>query len=106
MRVRWPSPCSLNHSNTSLSTRRWTDVLPGGIRIRARFQKPLPRGGASGAVARVLLAPRETFLLIVLSEYLTVVFFCVTAVCPPCADNADNVLVPPRVDHAQHRVTR
>src|ERR1035441_7174797 len=82
MRVRWPSPCSLNHSNTSLSTRRWTDVLPGGITIRARFQKPLPTGGASGALVRVLLAPRETLLLIALSEYLTVVFFCVMPVCP------------------------
>src|ERR1700691_4482370 len=106
MRVRWPSPCSLNHLNTSLSTRRWTDVLPGGIKIRARFQKPPPTGGASGALARVLLAPRETFLLIVLSEYLTIVFFCVMPVGSPCANDADNVLVPPGVDNVQDRLTR
>jgi hypothetical protein len=37
---------------------------------------------ASGASDRVLLAPREIFLLIAPSEYLTVVFFCVTPACP------------------------
>ncbi len=37
MRVRWPSACFLNHSNTSLSMRRWTEVLPLGMATRARF---------------------------------------------------------------------
>src|SRR5229473_4670822 len=106
MRVRCPSPCLLNHSNTSLSTRRWTDVFPGGMTTRARFQKSSPTGAASGESARVLLAPRESFLLTALSEYLTVVFFCVTPVCPPCADDADYVFAAPGVDDAQHRLTR
>src|SRR5208282_4008579 len=87
MRVRWPSPCLLNHSNTSLSTRRCTEVLALGITTRARFQKPSPTAGASGALTRVLLAPRAAFLLIALREYLTVVFFCVMTVCFPCADD-------------------
>src|SRR5258708_4316909 len=81
MRVRCPSPCLLNHSNTSLSTRRCTDVFPGGMTTRARFQKSSPPGAASGESARVLLAPRESFLLTALSEYLTIVFFCVMPVC-------------------------
>jgi len=76
MRVRWPSPCLLNHSNTSLSRRKCTEALPLGMTTRARFQKSAPTAGASGALTRVLLAPRAAFLLIALSEYLTVVFFC------------------------------
>src|ERR1700691_6025366 len=72
MRVRWPSPCLLNHSNMSVSMRRCTEVLPLGITTRARFQKSSPTAGASGALTRVLLAPRAAFLLIALSEFLTV----------------------------------
>ena len=55
------------------------EVLPLGITTRARFQKSSPTAGASGALARVLLAPHAAFLLIALREYLTAVFFCVTA---------------------------
>src|ERR1700676_4773193 len=106
MRVRWPSPCLLNHWNTSLSMRRCTEVLPLGMTTRARFQKSSPTGGASGALTRVFLAPRPAFLLIALSEYLTVVFFCVITVGLPCADDADDVFATPRVDDLQHRLTR
>jgi len=106
MRVRWPAPCLLNHSNTSLSMRRCTEVLPLGMTTRARFQKSSPTAGASGALARVLLAPRAAFLLSALSEYLTVVFFCVITVCFPCADDADDVFATPGVDDLQHRLTR
>ena len=67
MRVRWPPPCLLNHSNTSLSMRRCTEVLPLGMTTRARFQKSSPTAGASGALTRVSLAPRAAFLLIALS---------------------------------------
>src|ERR1700683_66167 len=95
IRVRWPSPCFLNHSNTSLSTRKCTDVFPGGMTTRARFQKSAPKGDASGALARVLLAPREIFLLIALREYLAVVSFCVISISLSCADNAHNVFAPP-----------
>jgi hypothetical protein len=59
------------------------EVLPLGITTRARFQKSSPMGGASGAFACDLLARRAVFLLIALSEYLTVVFFCVITVCLP-----------------------
>ena len=31
MRVRCPFPFALNHSTTSLSRRRWTEVLPPGM---------------------------------------------------------------------------
>ena len=32
MRLRWPRPCALNHSSTSVSTRKWMEDLPrGGI---------------------------------------------------------------------------
>jgi hypothetical protein len=65
--------------------------LPLGITTRARFQKSSPTVGASGALARVLLAPRAAFVLSELSEYLTVVFFCVITVCFPCADDADDI---------------
>src|SRR5208282_3173447 len=106
MRVRWPSPCLLNHSKTSLSMRRCTEVLPLGITTRARFQKSSSTAGASGALARVLLAPRAAFLLIALSEYLTIVFFCVITVCFPRADDADDVFATPGVDDLQHRLTR
>jgi hypothetical protein len=62
----------LEHS-LSLLVRRCTEVLPLGITTRARFQKSSPTGGASGALARVLLAPRAAFLLRELSEYLTII---------------------------------
>ena|ERR1700722_684146 len=62
----------------------------GGITTRARFQKSAPTGDASGALARVLLAPRETFLLIALTEYLAVVSFCVISIGLPGAGHAPN----------------
>src|SRR5579863_10764593 len=106
MRVRWPSPCFLNQSNTSLSMRRWTEVLPAGITIRARFQKLPPSRTASGASFRVLLAPRESLRLIPLSEYFTVVLFRVMSVCSPRADDANSALGAQCIDDVQHRIAR
>src|SRR5580698_2801658 len=78
--------------------------LPCGMTTRARFQKSASIRGASGAPARVLLAPRETFLLIALSEYFTVVSFCVMTVCFSRTDHANGLFSTPGVDDMQYRI--
>src|SRR6266852_5944320 len=93
MCVRCPSPCFLNHSKTSLSTRRCTEVLPGGTTTRARFQNLESSLGPSGALVLVLSLPCAICFLISLNLYLTVVGFLVMLVGLPCADDVNGPVV-------------
>src|SRR5258707_11125505 len=102
MRVRCPSPCFLNHSKTSLSTRRCTDVLPGGTTTRARFQNLESSFGPSGASARVSSLPCAICCLISVSVYLTVVGFLVMLIGLPCAHDVNRSVVRSGVNNSAH----
>lgn len=75
MRVRCPLPCARNHSTTSLSRRRWTEVFPQGTTTRADFQNSAPSDSASGAALLVRSSPRARRAPISLGECLTIVDF-------------------------------
>jgi len=102
MRVRWPLPRALNHSTTSLSRRRWTEVLPLGMTTRADFQKSAPRDSPRGALRRVLSAPRSRRASTSLREYLAIVDFFFIFARSLGADDADKVFGTPRVDDTVH----
>jgi len=100
MCVKWPLPRDLNHSTTSLSRRKCTEVFPGGTTTRADFQKSAPRDSAMGASDRVLSSPRSRIASISLSEYFTVVDFLFIFTRSLGADDAYQVLTAPSEDHS------
>src|SRR2546430_827281 len=87
MRVRYPFPCCLNHSTTSVSTRKDTGVLPlpSGMTIRALRQK-CSSSSISGASARVRVSPRSCLACNSSSEYRLISSFAMVAYLP-CADH-------------------
>jgi len=101
MRVRWPLPCALNHSTTSLSRRRCTEVFPVGMTTRADFQNSGPRESASGASARVGSSPRSRRPWISLRECLTIVDFSLNFTRSLGADYPDQALSAPGVDNSE-----
>jgi hypothetical protein len=91
MRVRCPFPLALNHSTTSLSRRRWTEVFPAGMTTRAFFQKSASRDSASGASRLVLSSPRSRMVDF---SFISARFLG--------ADDADKVFSPPGEDDSIH----
>ena len=95
MRVRCPLPLVLNHSTTSLSRRRWTEVFPPGITTRALLQKSTPRDSASGASGLVLSSPRSRMALIWSEERRTVVDLSFISARFLGTDDADQIFATP-----------
>jgi hypothetical protein len=68
IRVRWPRPCALNHSSTSVSTLKCTEALFGGMMTFAVRQKSSSTWRL-GASARVVVRPAARFSRSSSSEY-------------------------------------
>src|SRR5215469_16544890 len=88
MRLRWPRPCALNHSSTSVSTRKWIEDLLGGMTTRAFSQKSSSSSNV-GASGLVLVSPRALISFNSAREYLLVSSsaFAIFTYLPP-ADNS------------------
>src|ERR1017187_6735409 len=100
MWVKCPLPRDLNHSTTSLSSRKCTEVFPGGTTTRADFQNSAPRDSASGASGSVLSSPPSRMARISLRECLTIVDFLLIFTRSLGAYDADKALTAPGEDDA------